>query len=219
MDRPRCPGQDMRNWRPEDIFDVACPACSAEIEFWKDEPFRICTSCGMEVQNPRLDFGCAKWCKFAEQCVGAERAAAMVEASMRDRLIAAMKSACAGEEDRIGHALDVLDNAEQLIEGEEADALVIKAAAILHDIDERETTITARDILEKLGIDERASACVCAIIDSLHGGGSVDTFESRIVRDADRLAELEAGGDTTNLSNIFESTKGLELAGKRLARG
>jgi len=60
----------MRYWRPEDIFDVACPRCGAEIEFWKDEPVRVCPSCKAEVSNPRMDVGCAKWCKHADECLG-----------------------------------------------------------------------------------------------------------------------------------------------------
>ncbi len=68
--RPRCPGQDMRFWKPEDIFTMKCPHCGNEMEFWKDEPFLLCGECGTEVKNPRIDLGCAKWCKFADQCLG-----------------------------------------------------------------------------------------------------------------------------------------------------
>jgi endogenous inhibitor of DNA gyrase (YacG/DUF329 family) len=67
---PRCPGQDQRYWTAEDIFDVRCPSCGKDIEFWKDEPMRFCASCGKEVRNPRIDLGCAKWCKHAEECLG-----------------------------------------------------------------------------------------------------------------------------------------------------
>ena len=66
----RCPGQDQRYWTADDIFDVPCPHCSFVIEFWKDEPFRICRECQKEVRNPRIDLGCAKWCKFGDQCLG-----------------------------------------------------------------------------------------------------------------------------------------------------
>ena len=59
----------MRYWKPEDIFTVACPHCRAEIEFWKDEPVRLCSSCRKEVRNPRLDQGCAEWCKHAPECL------------------------------------------------------------------------------------------------------------------------------------------------------
>jgi hypothetical protein len=64
----RCPGQDMRNWKPEDIFTVACPQCGAEIEFWKDEPMRQCSACRKEVRNPKVDRGCAEWCKHGPEC-------------------------------------------------------------------------------------------------------------------------------------------------------
>ena len=66
----RCPGQDQRYWIPEDIFITHCPFCKNEIEFWKDEPFRICKGCKKEVKNPKMDLGCAKWCKHADQCLG-----------------------------------------------------------------------------------------------------------------------------------------------------
>jgi hypothetical protein len=69
---PRCPGQDMRSWKPEDIFELRCPACDLEIEFWKDEPLRDCPACGQEVRNPRMDLGCAAWCAAADKCLGVE---------------------------------------------------------------------------------------------------------------------------------------------------
>jgi hypothetical protein len=68
----RCPGQDMRYWLPKDIFDVACPFCRQEIEFWKDEPTRVCPSCGKQVANRRIDLGCAKWCEFGPQCLAVQ---------------------------------------------------------------------------------------------------------------------------------------------------
>ena len=66
----RCPGQDMRYWRPEDICLSPCPHCGVEIEFWKDEPFRLCPGCRKEVRNPRKDLGCSEWCKQASKCLG-----------------------------------------------------------------------------------------------------------------------------------------------------
>jgi hypothetical protein len=58
----------MRYWKPEDIFDVPCPFCGAEIEFWKDEPVLFCPKCKKKVRNPKIDFGCAEWCKYGEEC-------------------------------------------------------------------------------------------------------------------------------------------------------
>lgn len=66
----RCPGQDQRNWQPEDIMEVPCPRCRALVEIWKDEPVRLCPQCQTPVRNPRLNPGCAKWCSKAAECLG-----------------------------------------------------------------------------------------------------------------------------------------------------
>ncbi len=70
MGDERCPGQDLRYWKPEDISLRKCPWCGREIEIWKDEAARPCPACGKEVANPRLDPNCAKWCPKAKDCPG-----------------------------------------------------------------------------------------------------------------------------------------------------
>lgn len=70
MALPRCPGQDKRFWTSKDIFDIQCPYCGNVVEFWKDDPIRSCPTCDKKVRNPRMDLGCAKWCKLAEECLG-----------------------------------------------------------------------------------------------------------------------------------------------------
>jgi hypothetical protein len=69
MGEPRCPGQDRRYWKPEDIFEMPCPVCGTEIEFWKDESARTCPKCKSQLRNPQKDLGCAKWCRFGPQCL------------------------------------------------------------------------------------------------------------------------------------------------------
>ncbi len=66
----RCPGQDLRLWKPEDICYVRCAGCGGEVEIWKDEPVRRCPSCGKPAKNPRLDPGCGAWCPHASECQG-----------------------------------------------------------------------------------------------------------------------------------------------------
>jgi len=65
----RCPGQDKRFWKADDIFDVPCPACETRVEFFKDDSMRKCPHCGYLFRNPRLDLGCAEWCPYADQCL------------------------------------------------------------------------------------------------------------------------------------------------------
>lgn len=67
-----CPGQDRRFWKPEDLCEIACPNCGVKMELWKDDPYRDCKACGTRVKNPKMDMGCAQWCKFAADCLGTE---------------------------------------------------------------------------------------------------------------------------------------------------
>jgi hypothetical protein len=64
-----CPGMNPANWKIEDIFETACPACGELIEFWKDDVKRRC-GCGHICFNPRLGNLCLSWCEKAEECLG-----------------------------------------------------------------------------------------------------------------------------------------------------
>jgi hypothetical protein len=66
----KCPGQNTRNWNFNSIFEVSCPKCNYSVEFFKDDIKRRCPKCCFLVLNPKIDFGCASCCEFAEQCLG-----------------------------------------------------------------------------------------------------------------------------------------------------
>lgn len=66
----KCPGQDWRYWKEDAIFEVVCPYCGHLLEFFKDDTVRKCPYCKKAVPNPRMDFGCAAYCKYAEICLG-----------------------------------------------------------------------------------------------------------------------------------------------------
>ena len=199
----QCPGQDKRFWRPDDIFESPCPACGAAIEFWKDDVRRRCRGCGATAANPRFDMGCAAWCKFAEQCLGAPSVRETEDVA--GALIAEMKKVFGADERRIRHALGVLDYAERILAREGGDPLVVKAAAILHDIgiheaerkhgsaggkyQEMEGPPIAREILERVGVDAERAEHVCRIVGSHHSGG-IDTPEFRVIWDAGENGDM-----------------------------
>lgn len=200
----RCPGQDPRFFKPEDIFEVACPGCGGSVEFFKDEPGLKCRSCGKTVANPKIDLGCAEWCKYAEKCVGVSFTKGL--SFMRNRFIDEMKKIFAEDQKRIDHALKVLDYAETIQAVEGGDRLVVKAAAILHDIgirkaeekygsstakyQEIEGPIIARAVLAKYELDKDAIEHICKIIANHHSAKDIDTLEFRILWDADWLVNL-----------------------------
>lgn len=66
----KCPGQDWRYWKEDAIFEVNCPFCGHPIEFFKDDTVRRCPQCKKQAPNPKMDFGCASYCKYAEICLG-----------------------------------------------------------------------------------------------------------------------------------------------------
>jgi hypothetical protein len=65
-----CPGQNTMFWRPQDIYDIGCPACGKAVEFFKTDVRRTCRGCGTKVLNPKMDLSCAEWCAAAKDCLG-----------------------------------------------------------------------------------------------------------------------------------------------------
>ncbi|OPZ82986.1 MAG: hypothetical protein BWY76_02498 [bacterium ADurb.Bin429] len=65
----KCPGQDSRFWKADDIRLTPCPQCGTEVEFFKDDRSRKCGKCGTRFKNPHLDMGCAEWCPYAKECI------------------------------------------------------------------------------------------------------------------------------------------------------
>ena len=89
----KCPGQDSRYWKPGAIFETQCPQCGADLEFFKDDTTRNCKKCGHRIVNPKMDFGCASYCPYAEQCLGAlpPELMAQKEDLLKDRVAIEMK--------------------------------------------------------------------------------------------------------------------------------
>ncbi len=205
----KCPGQDRRYWKPEDIFDVSCPRCGKKIKFFKDDVRRWCKSCGAHVTNPRIDFGCVEWCTYAEQCVGnlPGEGKEKRRGFFRDRITSEMRKVFGKDRKRINHANRVVRFAEEILHGEGGDPTVIIAASYLHDIgiheaerkynstagnyQELEGPPIARNILEKIGADREMIDEVCDLIAHHHSPGHIQTLNFQILWEADSLVNLE----------------------------
>jgi len=132
----KCPGQDRRNWKPEDIFEHDCPHCGSVIEFWKTDTKAKCPNCKKPVFNPKFNLGCALWCSFADQCVG-DISGVYTERPevLRDRLEIEIRRYFIGESARLKITLETSKLAAQLLEMEkEAEPVVVIAAVLLHDV-------------------------------------------------------------------------------------
>ncbi|HAA34416.1 MAG TPA: hypothetical protein DCD97_03805 [Firmicutes bacterium] len=131
----KCPGQDRRNWKPEDIFEHDCPHCGAVIEFWKTDVKTRCPECRETVFNPKFNLGCALWCAYAEQCVGDLSGVYTQRPDvLRDKLEMEARKHFIGERARLKYTQEAAEVASRLLEMEkEADPPVIVAAVLLHD--------------------------------------------------------------------------------------
>ncbi len=204
-----CPGQDIRYWKPGAIFEVKCPKCGHEVEFFKDDPSRKCDKCSHRFINPEMDFGCASYCEFAEQCIGTlpPEFLAKREDLLKDRVALEMKKYFRQDFKRIGHAIRVAHYAERIGKNEGGNLAVILPAAYLHDIgiheakrkhqstaakyQEQEGPPIAKDILIKLGANEKLIEEVCDIVGHHHHPRLEETINFKAVYDADLITNLE----------------------------
>ncbi len=236
----KCPGQDPRYWKFDAIFDAVCPHCGSTVEFFKDETRRTCKKCGNKVLNPKMDFGCAAHCKFAQQCFGDLPPELIKEKQelFKDRVAVEMKMYFKTDFRRIGHAVRVARYADKLVELEKGDPAVVLSAAYLHDIGikeaERKYQSTAaryqhlegppvaRALLEKLDADQQLIDEVCDIVAHHHNPRPEETNNFKIVYDADLLANLEdrktKHGANKKLLEKLVDKRFLTHAGKELAR-
>jgi hypothetical protein len=203
------------------------------VEFFKDEPKLKCRNCGQMVVNPKIDLGCAEWCQYAEQCLGVSIVNNLKV--IRDKLIDQMKKVFADDHKRIEHALAVLNYAEQIQAIEGGDPLIVRAAAILHDIgiheaerkygssagkyQEIEGPPIAEDILKRTGIPAEAADHICRIIANHHSAKDIDTTEFRIIWDADHLVNIQENFPNTSkeklqeiIAKTFKTKQGREIA-------
>lgn len=205
----RCPGQDMQYWKEGAIFEVNCPTCGKVVEFFKDDTARKCSGCGHRFVNPKMDFGCAAYCQYAEQCLGTlpEGVAAQREDLLKDRVAVEMKRYFKTDFKRIGHAGRVARHAETIGKAAQGNLAVILTAAYLHDIGwveaERkcgdsaadhhaaEGPPVAREILERLGAQPAMVEEVCEIIAHHHDPQAMDSLNFRVVCDADLLENMD----------------------------
>jgi len=183
-------------------FDVPCPKCGCQVEFFKDESSGQCRNCGHRFRNPRVSFDCAKWCAYAEECLGfvPEREASPPnpgEGALAGRLIQALKEEYATNQVRVARALSTFQYARELLSAEGGDPRIVLAAALLLETGSdksagEDCAAEAKRILDGIGLDEDTAACVCRVLRCYWAGEDLDTVEFRIVADSHALANLAA---------------------------
>ncbi len=198
----------MQYWREGAIFDVQCPECGVIVEFYKDDTTRKCHKCDLRFVNPKMDFGCAAYCQFAEQCLGTlpEDFVVQQDNLLKDKVAVEMKRYFKTDFGSIGHAVRVARYAEEIAKATEGTNIaLVLCSAYLHNIGKFEAEkkhgskapehlqlegpAVARNILEKLGADENLVEDVCTIIS--YKDIDRNRASRNIVHDASLIVTLE----------------------------
>lgn len=209
----KCPGQDTRFWKPNDVYTVECPKCSKPVEFFKDDIRRRCKECGNMFINPKLNLGCSQWCQYADQCIGA-----IGKEEFKEIITVAIKEHCSGDKDRIDNALKILRFVEDILEHEEGNPKVVIAAGLLYYIglqemekkherakesdQDKDALPTVRDILERSGSKPEIIDEVCHIIENHNHPENSNTLNGKIVYDAVKLANEGLAYDTKDKEKL-----------------
>jgi putative nucleotidyltransferase with HDIG domain len=190
--------------------------------------------------NPQMDLGCASYCPYAEQCLGAmpPELLAKKKELLVERVPIEMKRYFESDFKRIGHATKVARYAEKICKEEEAHPVVTTLSAYLHDIgikvSERkynssapkyqhvEGPPVAREILTRLGAEEGIINEVCDIIGHHHSPRQEETINFNVIYDADLIVNLEekqkeSPSSPEHLAKIIEKSF-LTKSGQELAR-
>lgn len=159
----------------------------------------------------------------------------------KEKVIEEMKKVFDGVPYGIEHTLKVLENAEQIMDGEavgEELREIISITAILHDIgaieaqrkygsmdgahQEKEGPPIARGILENIGYSPQAIERICFIIGNHHTPSQIDGIDFRIQWEADLLENLTALDRDKDAAKIrscieenFKTKTGRKLADER----
>lgn len=184
----KCPGQDMQYWRDDAIYEVDCPKCGASVEFYKDDTSRRCHGCDHRFINPKMDFGCAAYCQFAEQCLGTlpEDALSKREDLIKDKTAVEVKRFLQKDFKKIRKTTQLAGITEKICKKEGGNLGVLICCAYLLEIPAQNRT----EIMTKINAPEALQNDIIALLASL-GEEPAASKEQKILSDANDLVALK----------------------------
>jgi hypothetical protein len=204
----QCPGQDNRYWSGEAVFEIPCPHCGTMLEFFKDDSQRLCKQCGHRVLNPKIDFGCASYCPYAEQCMGALPAGLRPETAdlFKEKLAIAVRRQLLDSEQKYLLVSRRAEFAEQLCREEGGNMATVVAAAMLS---ESETPLS---LLHELKAADDMIREVTRLLARKPAQNDEETTSAAIFHDACLLGELALNMSTNQASPCRTATGRQEAA-------
>lgn len=226
----KCPGQDSRFWKQDAIYEAKCPECGGAVEFFKDDTARNCSHCGHRFVNPEMDFGCAAYCQFAEQCLGSlpEEVKEKQQYLLKDKVGMELRRMLMHLPKHMQLVQTTVRYAERIGKDVAGDlGVIIMASYLMHSsLGKMEDTSLPKEyntqsILEKLGAEKTLIEKVNSIIEEAPRADQSNSLEAQVIHDAYHLASLEEYELTSEDSQLLEERIGSEFItapGRSLAR-
>lgn len=126
----KCPGQDMRYWTADDVYEEKCPECGNEIEFFKTDIRLRCRNCKTRVANPKFNMGCAEWCAYAEQCLG-PGAKGLKKGSLKSVFLNELDKYASNLNGEVANIKEIIERTEKKLEEERKDILPVLASMVI----------------------------------------------------------------------------------------
>jgi hypothetical protein len=174
------------------------------VELFKDENSARCRQCGHRFVNPKKSFDCAQWCSYAEECTGVPLAGSLaLGEGFASHLVQTIESAFPDRPREQAEALLIFQHAKELLAEESGDSRCVLAVSLLLPF-VRNGAVSSRmgadvetsgELLRRMGLEEPVVGQAEMLLLAFQRSQVLDTAEYRIVRDADRLAELASRPD------------------------
>lgn len=204
----QCPGQDNRYWKGEAVFEIPCPHCGQVLEFFKDDSQRTCKKCGHRVLNPKIDFGCASYCPYAEQCMGALPSELRAKAGDRfkDRLAIAVRKQLLDKEQHYLLVTRRAEFGEKLCQEEGGNMAAVVAAALLTE------TNDPLALLTELAAEENLIKEVHQLLSREPAENEEEAKSAAIFHDACLLGDIRSGRPADPSAEWLTATGSREAA-------
>jgi hypothetical protein len=167
------------------------------VEIWSDEIRGTCSACGKTVFREGVP-SCVEWCKYGKECIGEEAFGTYQRnraLGIKHRLLQALVRNELLDADAAEAHERAASWAEALLEREPGDWHLVIPAVLVHHVSFHGRNDLQRILLAQ-GLDPDDVDAVRSILEALQtSGGSEESLDTRLVRDAWALAELDAEGD------------------------
>jgi hypothetical protein len=175
------------------------------------------SSFGWRFVNPKMDFGCAAYCQFADQCIGdlPEEFVAGQESLLKDKVAVEAKRFLKTDFKRIGKVTRIARYVEQISKEEGGNTPVLLCSAYIHEMAQaspgneavQSPTQLAKEVLTRIKASEPMIEAVCQMLLQPNDNSAPQGSDQAILHDSRNLSLLEESLKNSSDESVTECEK------------